>query len=100
MIKEKKEANRLDFNAALVYCLEKSPWGAAKDAAKAVGIRASYVSQIKRGQRVGNETIRRGLAEFFGYEYQEFLRLGQGLKGRTTHPGRKTHQQPDCSQGD
>jgi transcriptional regulator with XRE-family HTH domain len=66
------------FSAALTYCLNFK--GLTQDAiAGEVGIGQSYVSALKRGDRQGDEEIRRKIAQAFGMGYEDFLGLGEKL---------------------
>lgn len=72
------------FRIALKLSLDKKPRGEARKLANFVGVTFPYISQMKTGIRYGDEAIKRKVAEYFGYSYEEFLEMG-GYKSVDTH---------------
>jgi transcriptional regulator with XRE-family HTH domain len=74
------------FRAALIHCLASKPRGIQANLAKFAGISTGQVTNIVKGLRPGTEARRRLIARYLGYEYENFLALGQSLikKGKRT----------------
>jgi transcriptional regulator with XRE-family HTH domain len=67
------------FRAALVHCIAGKPRGVQANIAKFAGISTGQVTNIVKGIRPGTESRRRLIALSLGYEYEDFLALGQSL---------------------
>jgi len=65
------------FQAALDYLLQKGGRGEQARIAKETGIQASYISEIRKGDRIGPEEKRRAISKSFGYEYEGMLEVGR-----------------------
>lgn len=66
------------FRNALNAFLELEGRGAKVKLSKKTGISQPYITQISKGDRYGDEIIKRKIAEFYGYKYEEFLDIGRG----------------------
>ncbi|MDR2724607.1 MAG: hypothetical protein LBC90_00765 [Candidatus Adiutrix sp.] len=49
--------------------------------AEATGINVKKINHIYTGFNIGTEDERRAIADFFGYEYEQFLNLGRKALG-------------------
>jgi transcriptional regulator with XRE-family HTH domain len=67
------------FRAALIHSIAGKPRGIQAGIAKFAGISTGQVTNIVKGLRPGNEARRRLIALALGYEYEDFLALGQSL---------------------
>ena len=67
------------FRAALIHSIESQPRGIQAKIAAFAGISTGQVTNIVKGVRPGTEGRRRLIALSLGYEYEDFLALGQGL---------------------
>lgn len=66
------------FSAALSYYLDKK-WGTAAALARTIDKSSGYVSTLGSGKKKGDEEVRRTIARYFGYAYDDFLDLGQWI---------------------
>ncbi|MCP4746434.1 MAG: hypothetical protein GY874_09885 [Desulfobacteraceae bacterium] len=73
--------NKSPFHAALNYSLKKWGWGAQSRLAKKINKKQQYISSIQKGLNDGAEKTRREIAAAFGYDYEDFLKLGRSLLG-------------------
>ena len=88
------------FRAALVHCIAVKPRGIQANIAKFAGISTGQVTNIVKGIRPGTEARRRLIALSLGYEYEDFLALGQNLlkkskaKANSKVKGKQTNIRP------
>lgn len=66
------------FHAALNFLL-KDKWGAQTRLAKELGISQGLANSMFLGKRSSSEKIRRKVATYLGYEYEDFLKLGHNI---------------------
>ena len=84
------------FVAALQRCIESGERGIKGECAKATGISAGYFSELFHGKKEGKEEIRRAIAAFFDFQYEEFLSLGQKiLRGDDSSYAQASYQRKD-----
>ncbi len=67
------------FRTALIHALAGKPRGVQARIAQFAGVSTGQLTNIIKGIRPGNEAIRRQMALFLGYEYEDFLSLGHSL---------------------
>ena len=73
------------FSVALRYFLENSEWTEETLAAE-IGFSQGYINALRNGKREGKENVRVKIAQAFGFDYFDFLKLGQKLKGFGKEP--------------
>ena len=67
------------FWAALKYCIDELPRGTKAKLARTVNIAPPYLGDILKKRSKGSEATRRKIALALGYEYEDFLALGEKL---------------------
>jgi transcriptional regulator with XRE-family HTH domain len=67
------------FSTALTQMIRVKKRCTQEALGKAVGYKQSTISAMMQGDRDGKETKRRSIADYFGYDYESFLQLGQDL---------------------
>lgn len=67
---------KTDFVNALNIMAEKKGRGINTAIANAVGVDPSQISRARLGT-AGNEKLRRQIAQYFGYDYHDFLLIGK-----------------------
>lgn len=88
--KEFEGVSLLDaFRAALAHSLAGKPRGAQARIAQFAGISTGQLTNIIKGLRPGNEAKRRQIALALGYEYEDFLALGQSLHSKNSKGSKK-----------
>jgi transcriptional regulator with XRE-family HTH domain len=67
------------FGKALEYLLRTTKGANQSKVGAFAGISQPFVSALKAGDQEGTEATRRKIAEYFNYDYESFLQLGQDL---------------------
>ncbi|MCP4746488.1 MAG: helix-turn-helix transcriptional regulator [Desulfobacteraceae bacterium] len=67
------------FRSTLVDFIKKRPKGIQKKIAQATNISPKYLSDFVNGHKVLSEDYREKIANFFGYQYEDFLVCGRRL---------------------
>jgi hypothetical protein len=67
-----------EFVTAMKFFCDRKPRGIYSAIADYIQCTPSHVTRIKNGN-AGSEKTRRKIAEFFGYQYEEFLGIGKRL---------------------
>lgn len=74
------DKTRTAFQKALEYIINEHGWGAQTKLSKAINISQQMISMIQGGTSEGSEDTRRKIAAFYGFEYEDFLRLGRSIR--------------------
>ena len=67
------------FRLAIIACLNAEEWGSQTKLANALNINKTYFNQILNGDRKIGEPRREQIADYFGYKYEDLIKLGRIL---------------------
>lgn len=70
------ETIKTPFSVALSYCLEQMGYGSQSKVARKLKISQPLINALKQGKSTGSEEKRRAIANYFGYDYDTFIKIG------------------------
>lgn len=82
------------FRVALSYFLDTKKSANQADLAKLINKTQQNISAMKRGKSGGLEADRRLIASYFGYEYDNFLEIGERIIRKTNQVVEKSESLP------